>query len=509
LAVLAVLGLAFTSYVFFRTCGRERRRNGISLAMRRTTGLHWLFAMPSLAAACVLLFIISNTTDSATINLYLLSDDNPAIVVHSLKSFSILSSISELWDAEMKGVALVVLTFCVVLPYFKILLSLWVFCIPLCTRAHGKIVETLNIIGKWAFLDTFTLMAIISLSSLRIPFRSGVGVAMYVEPQSGLLAYITGTVFSLFIGNILLALHRRSQRAENLVPAVVPPPLCLSHLCCRSRVLATCFFAVGFAASFVMVYKGSITRFCSIEISGLVGWLMKYMRTVGVLDNLGGFGGEMKATSGVATDGIVTFDFSVIGLGMQMGVVSTGIHQWQTIFCQATYFVFALAVPLLFSAVGVLACVRILCMACGSRRIGWSQRHRLKTFWHTLFSWSAVEVYALGAYVIVVQMSVGELIEESPELSEWIRTALKPVFEMKGNRSSVLSMTSSLHRGSVWLITGAGIQLFTGLLFLRSFAWLHSDPKASADDEASSEEEEDAAEDSEEEDAAEGAALLS
>eukprot|EP00928_Gymnodinium_smaydae_P062493 TRINITY_DN46348_c0_g1_i1.p1 TRINITY_DN46348_c0_g1~~TRINITY_DN46348_c0_g1_i1.p1 ORF type:complete len:776 (+),score=42.69 TRINITY_DN46348_c0_g1_i1:219-2330(+) len=471
--------LALTCYGVVKACGRRRSGHGHCLARKRSTGIHWIFALPLLVATCVLLFAIAHTTDAASMNLYLLSQDKPPIVIQKLKSFSIVATISEFWTADMQTLAMIVFIFSVFLPYFKLLLSLWVFLGPISTRAHGRIVKTLDIVGKWAFLDAFTIMAIISWSSLRVPLQGGVGVAMYVEPQGGFLAFLMGTILCLIIGNILLALHRRAHRAETSVSAS-PARSCLSFFCCRSRKLSVCVFAVLFLVSFGLIYKGSTSDFCSIQIRGLVGWLMKYMHRIGVLESFGGFGGEMNnAETGASSDGLVAFDFSVVGLGMQMQVVTTGIHPWQTVFCQMTYFIFALAVPLLFCVIGFALSLRVLLVGGQS---SWTRRHFLLTVGHTFFSWSAADVYALAAFVVVVEMGLGEIIQETPALSEWIRTTMRPVFEMPGHGNTILSVTSSLHDGARWLVYGALLQFIAGVMFLRIFPWLDQRGHSSADE---------------------------
>lgn len=471
-SVLVTFVLALSCYVGFKAFGPRRSGHGVCLAMKRTTGLHWPFALPLFVVASVLLFTMSNTMDAASMNLYLLSDDQPPIVIHRLKAFSVFESISDLWGADMKLLSVLIVTFSVILPYLKLLLSLVIFWGPISTRAHGRIVKILDVIGKWSFLDAFTLMAMISLCSLRVPLRGGVGVALYVEPQLGFLAFIMGTCLCLAIGNILLTLHRRAHRAETPVP-VLPATSRLSCFCCRSPQLAVCVFATAFIVSFVLIYRGSTINFCSIEIRGLVGWLLKYMYKLGVLESVGGFGGEMQ--TGIGSDGLVSFDFSVVGLGLQMQVVTAGIHPWHTIVLQITYFIFALMVPLVFLAVGLILCLRILC-ASSAVRPSWtrlltpaefdrfaalersalaraasashSRRRRLQTLGHTLFAWSAADVYVIGALVIVVEMGLGEIIQEAPALSDWIRTTLRPVLDMPGHGNTILSIKSSLHEGA-------------------------------------------------------------
>merc|ERR1712048_301079 len=97
---------------------------GNCLANAPLTGAHWRIAVPMLIFGCVCLYIHSNTGKAAVMTVFLTSAEHPNVDVYSLMTLGVVKSVSDLWNANLKALAMLIFLFSVVFPYVKLSLCL-------------------------------------------------------------------------------------------------------------------------------------------------------------------------------------------------------------------------------------------------------------------------------------------------------------------------------------------------------------------------------------------------
>lgn len=210
--------------------------------------------------------------------------------------------------------------------------------------------------------------------------------------------------------------------------------------------------------------------FCSIEMQGLFGWFLNYVRGI-----------DMKTRMGTKTPSSAgnVFDFSLISLGRQISIMTTGIAPFQTLFLQSTFFLLVIAVPLMF--LGAVIAICIWASFADTTDIHPIQLQRLQTVVHTLFAWSAVDVCVLGAILTIIEMGSSSFMPATKGLRDWIRVYLRPVLQIPGENNEIVALSSSIHMGAVLTLIGAMLLLSVGFLFIRSAGWLLQGSKALKD----------------------------
>jgi len=458
-SVAAILALALACFGILEPamltayCSR-RSFAGRCLAMQGTTGLHWRLAVPLLVTVCTLLLVMSNTMDAAVMTVYLLSDGQAPMDVLSLKDFGIIASISDLWNANLRFLAMLIVIFSLFLPYAKLGLSLFIFWAPISTRRRNSIAALLDAVGKWSLLDAFVLSAMISLASFEVYFRGGLGVAIYIEPQWGLTAFLSATILCLIIGHVVLMLSHLAEEAESQAPN--PKQLKL-HLPKHLK-LALCAFAGIFALNLVVICIGSAKRLCSLQVDGLLGWLLNYVRRMRP-----GTGAE--GLEGVADKPGNVFEFSLISLGSQLSVMSSHTHPAQSLFLQFCYFFFTLGFGLLFLIQGIMLCIWL--MTGSVSQLTPTRLKRLSQVGHVAFLGSALDVYAVGAIVTILEMGIGSFLQTSGSMRAWIGKTVRHVVDIPGASNEIATLIPTLRIGAFVILVGAILHFLTGFLFLR------------------------------------------
>eukprot|EP00662_Eupelagonemidae_sp_cell21_P017000 gene17000-57628_t len=140
--------------------------------------------------------------------------------------FSLGRSIKDMWHAGAYPLAILVGSFSGVWPYVKVLLLLWTWFVPtarLPVPSRGRLLERLDLLGKWSLIDIFVLT--MTMVGFRIHINSPerlaplLGADFYVvdvkvTPMWGLYAFTIAATSSLLINIAMVRAHRVAAAAD-------------------------------------------------------------------------------------------------------------------------------------------------------------------------------------------------------------------------------------------------------------------------------------------------------
>lgn len=169
--------------------------------------------------ATALLFLWSNRSDGAYVRLYIAplipSDSNINVAIkdysYSSKifSFTLISSIQDFWSSQAYGLALLIAAFSGLWPYVKLLLFMTVWLQPMKPNTRSWILEILDQLGKFSFIDLFVCMFMVVSFYVRINEQIqeyGLTVHITVEPDIGMTTFVIGTIISMIYNHIFIYL---------------------------------------------------------------------------------------------------------------------------------------------------------------------------------------------------------------------------------------------------------------------------------------------------------------
>ena len=153
--ICCALCVASLAFVFTR---RNRKRvfgdHNISLAEHPRTPLSAKIAVPIILYATIGLFSFSNASIGATVTAGVQMFDKELVEV-SLFDFSLLNTITDMWQAGVYPLSILVAIWSGFWPYLKCFLMLTAWFLPpkMLSAAHRRrLLISLDILGKWALL---------------------------------------------------------------------------------------------------------------------------------------------------------------------------------------------------------------------------------------------------------------------------------------------------------------------------------------------------------------------
>jgi len=180
---------------------------------------------------CVLLVLFTNIwlfvvghiiiCANVNINFLVLGEDIP---MHGFAGFSIGKSIKDLWDSGIIPLCLLLGTLSGAWPYIKVLSMLTCWVLPprfLGQAKRGRILMTLDALGKWSMIDVYVLFLIMVAFGVRIESPSATllpadlyGIHVVVDPDIGLISFTLAAMLSLLVNNICVNCHRNAVTAD-------------------------------------------------------------------------------------------------------------------------------------------------------------------------------------------------------------------------------------------------------------------------------------------------------
>ncbi|GET89628.1 paraquat-inducible protein A, putative [Leishmania tarentolae] len=191
--VVSCLGVLACVLLVWRNVRRHRAKPVLSSTTGAPLSVFRIVAedvfLISGVVVCLLLFVASNTMTGATVVL------GGEVNTYS---FSLGSTITDLWHAGLYPLCVCVLLFSGVYPYMKLLgilfFTVWAH------RPSSRVLKLIDYIGKLSLIDTFALMVMVS--GLEIPSIA------YVWIHRSFYLFMYATILSIALGNYATLLWR-------------------------------------------------------------------------------------------------------------------------------------------------------------------------------------------------------------------------------------------------------------------------------------------------------------
>ena len=332
------------------------------------------YGMLLLLCINIAFFIMSNTNVAASVYM-VISMGGHSTTLPDLFEFSLANSVRDMWTAGVYPLSLMIALFSGCWPYVKLLLMIFCWVMPphlLSEKRRETLLRVLDALGKWSLIDSFVMVLMLVAFRFHIPVPNDPTTSfdVYVGAHIGMMFFALATMLSLVLSHICLYLHR-FVTAEHKVLAL-PLEEKEALRCHRFRLsnrLAR-FTCLGQAVLpiFIVVALGSL----------LAGAIIPSFQFV--------FKGAAALALRLLNQKSST-DYSLINLGMLMPSSSENPDDPLIRFLQATFFIFALAMP-----VANLLSLVVLWLTPLTLRA----QHRLFVMVEVFNAWSGLDVFVLA-----------------------------------------------------------------------------------------------------------------
>jgi hypothetical protein len=375
------------------------------------------------------LFIWSHVAYAATVKLEVRLLPNAGLpggaeVLHlgNLFKFSLTSSVKDMWQAHVYVLAILVALCSGVWPYTKIILLgvCWFYTPP----RRGQILEWIDVLGKWALVDTFvmTLMLVAFHFDVTVGDTTGdpqasslvdaVTVRVFVEALPSFFVYVLASCLSLVLGHVTVARHRSFDVVDD-----APLPLCSMR------------YVLGFAAMLILVIVGCCLASFDFHIEGLAGLVL---------------GDKAKRR------------YSLISLGDAIPGSSKDARG--AISLEIVYFFFGFALPLV-----QLVLLAVLWVA----PLSLKRQQRLYVACEVSTSWAALDVFAVGVVAALLEISKFAQFMVGHRCDALNRFLGKHLDRALAGDDKCFDVSTELTRGAWVLLPAAFVSGVVGVVLLR------------------------------------------
>ena len=176
----------------FRRKSKDFTIIDVSASLAHFYPLHYSF---------ILLFLVATATGLLVFGLFM-----PILTFHEMKwfkqTFSVLSGIQNLWDEKQPILAIIIVLFSVIFPTTKLVALFWLWLARLTSHQRVRIMERLELLGKWSMLDVF--VAGVTVVTVKL------GFLINAMPRVGIYVFASSIILTMFIMLWLESLARKT-----------------------------------------------------------------------------------------------------------------------------------------------------------------------------------------------------------------------------------------------------------------------------------------------------------
>eukprot|EP00533_Pseudo-nitzschia_delicatissima_P009167 CAMPEP_0116102186 /NCGR_PEP_ID=MMETSP0327-20121206/13212_1 /TAXON_ID=44447 /ORGANISM="Pseudo-nitzschia delicatissima, Strain B596" /LENGTH=1598 /DNA_ID=CAMNT_0003594203 /DNA_START=119 /DNA_END=4915 /DNA_ORIENTATION=- len=357
------------------------------------------YVIPVMIIGTIVLFVCSNLSVGASVDLSV-GVGQRSIGIPGLFQFSLANTVSEMYQAGIYPLLILVLCFSGLWPYVKLLCMLYSWIIP-CGDQHKqeRRLLTLDAMGKYSLVDNYVLILFVVAFRFHLKIVDNLGIDVYVTPIYGFFSFLFATCLSLGLGHAVLFFHRETMHQHDDDSDPSAKSLVLNHgfkapngnSQKRLSRIAQGLLLLSLLATFGFLVWGFVQKSFTFEIGGLAGIML---------------GEDASKTS-----------YSVLSLGAALPSSVEDPESPSIVFLQGTFFFFTVVTP-------ILCLILILVLMLTPLTLKW-QRYLLVAA-EIANSWSAVEVFLLSILAALFQIStfasfmIGDKCDEINILAEKI-----------------------------------------------------------------------------------------
>ncbi|CAK0831899.1 unnamed protein product [Prorocentrum cordatum] len=200
------------------------------LALHPSVSRMMLVSFPLLIAGNILLMVESNSGVGTSVLISIRANDEQVVRLPSLKDFTLMGSIEDMWNGGAYPLAVLIAFFSGVWPYVKLLTMLLCWLAPTSVLSvHGRqtALEWLDFLGKWSMVDAFVMVLFMVafkfdlsiagqapqvISDVFDEFGGSARLLVYVQPLWGFFLFIGATIGSMVLGHLMTMVHRRAHK---------------------------------------------------------------------------------------------------------------------------------------------------------------------------------------------------------------------------------------------------------------------------------------------------------
>jgi len=344
--------------------------------------------IPLLLFCTIAIFLSANTGVGASVFVVMTFGKYREVTLPSLFDFGLINTVEDMWTAGVYPLAILVAFFSGIWPYLKVVIMIVAWFLPkkiFCEKSRGTLFEWLDILGKWSLLDSYVMIMMLVAFHFDIPFpivnsrdiSKPTDIQIFVYPAYGFLALIIGTLVSLLMSHVLLALHRYIQPDDHMNEcddAQRARPLFLYAAAGQSgivRLITRVGLTVGLAFSMIMMILGTALETFSFDFVGLVGWLLPML--------------DIPAHRA----------YSVLSLTVEVPPSAQEPNSFTVRFTQVIFILTAFIVPVLH-----IASMLILWLVPLKRKV----QHYIMYACEVLSAWSCVDVFIISIIAACLQI---------------------------------------------------------------------------------------------------------
>jgi len=412
---------------------------------RVNPGFRW--GLPILAVTLICLFAESNSGVGTTVHLNVFANGKSVANVPSVFSFSLISSVKDMWESKAYALALLIAVFSGIWPYTKLLLMLVCWFAPtskVSATRRQSVLEFLDEWGKWSLIDVFVMVLFmvgfkfeLSATDSVFPlvnqiFEEAEGTAsviVYIRADPGFYGFVIATLASLAVGHMMSANHRYALQLAEYSPAALAVQSGRARLCNKLH-------PPGFAARRTFVYGPVLALSISLTLV-LVGlWVDSFQFT---FEGLAAY--VLGAEKSVRP-------FSVMSLGLAVPGASSEPNSFGTRSLQLLFLTFVAFVVVTYH-------VMLIVLWCAPLS------HRLQTHFfvasQVLSAWSGLDVFVVSIFACIMQVEqvakriIGHKCDFLNEIIEKL-----PVADKIPGPKTCFDLVSELQAG-FWILFAAAV----------------------------------------------------
>ena len=424
------------------------------------------YLVPAMIVGTIVLFISSNLSVGASVDLSTQFDQR-SIRIPALFQFSLGNTVSEMYQAGIYPLLILIVCFSGIWPYVKVrstfqfrnleftfinlylvsnisnafeklLLMLYSWVIPVTDpQRQERLLLKLDAMGKFSLVDIYVLILFVVAFRFHLGISDNLGIDIFVVPMFGFFSFVFATCLSLVLGHAALFYHRETMRhiseeGNNATNNSAKISSILNH-------------------GFKIRNANSHKRLSRIS-QGLVMFLL--IMTMGLLVlgflqesytfEIGGLAGMMLG------DGANRTSYSVLSLGAALPSSVEDPQNPSIVFLQGIFFFFTMATPIICLFLNIFLLVTPLTLE-------WQRCILVAT--EVANSWSAVEVFLLSILAALFQIStfasfmVGDKCDVINDLA-------KKIFDEIDTDTVCFTVDASVESNCWYLLVGATANFF-------------------------------------------------
>ncbi|KAH3756969.1 Paraquat-inducible protein A [Pelomyxa schiedti] len=404
----------------------------------------WMrYLMPLLICLNMMIFVSSNTSGGASVYLALITGLGRSVNFPPMFAFTLANSVHDMWLAGVWPLSLLICIFSGAWPYLKLVLmfAAWVAPVKIVSvKSREYLLMFLDAFGKWSMLDSYVMVMMLVAFHMIIEFppyepagnTDPFQIVVFVDPLYGFLTLMLGTMFSLILSHILVALHRyaespskkQADEASSNLEA-----LCVHVMHTKTtfvRVLFNLMVVFGLIFTLAVLVLGLITPSFSFSFKGAAGWL---------LDVLQPYSSPSEAT------------YSVISIAFKVPGATAEPNSFTVRTVQAVFLLTAICLPVIH-----LIALLVLWLIPMSRR---TQRHWY-TFCEVLNAWASLDVFVvsiLAALLEIEQLALFIVADYCVGVDVLLAKYMDPLL---GGYDTCFDVIATLEQGC-WMLFGAAV----------------------------------------------------